>query len=350
MRNGIRYRKPYFQFIRNSKDIPSFPIHYIKNKLKNEKREFKHKPDIHSLLNTLLFNKTNIQICSSILCYFFITFDKNHHDIILIIDKYLEKHNVSIPNSSEIPQIFNKVINTLLYQLKTKLTNISDDLYLQKQIEHSIQIIITDCIFNNHNIDISTCSLKERYPNILQLFNNVILPFVKNYNILTKILNILHESNENLENKLISFLYNSQKYFKRMINILYHNENLKKTIGYNLYIFLSKKTDKISHIPFFTNILSKHKNDIHKILTCISNNPHFTKRLVKNILGKISFILSQNKDSINQNITSPSKNILRKCRSMVNNIFVFTKMGTSLYTVGKKIETKFPGISKTLFL
>jgi len=25
-------------------------------------------------------------------------------------------------------------------------------------------------------------------------------------------------------------------------------------------------------------------------------------------------------------------------------------MGTSLYTVGKKVETKFPGISKTLFL
>lgn len=348
MRNGIRYRKPYFQFIRNSKDIPSFHIYYIKNKLKNKKKEIKHKPDIISLLNSLLLDKKSIQVCSSILCYLFITFDKNHHDIILIIDKYLEKHNISIPNSSEIPQIFNKVINTLLYQLKTKLSNISDDYYLQKQIEHSIQIIITDCKFQN--IDISTCSLKTRYPNILQLFQNVILPFVKEYDIHTKILNVLHETNENFENKLISLLSNSQKYFKRMIDILYHNENLKKTIGYNLYIFLSKKSDKISHIPFFSNILSKHKNDIHKILTCISNNPHFTKRLVKKILGKVSSILSQNKASFNQNITSPTNHILRKCRSMVNNILVLTKMGTSLYTVGKKIETKFPGISKTLFL
>jgi hypothetical protein len=348
MRNGIRYRKPYFQFIRNSKDIPSFPIYYIKDKLKNQKKEFIHKPDIRLLLNSLLFNKKNIKVCSSILCYLFVTFDKNHHDIILIIDKYLGKHKISIPNSSEIPQIFNKVINTLLYQLKTKLSNISDDLYLQKQIEHSIQIILTDCIFKN--IDISTCSLKERYPNILQLFHDVILPFVKKYDIPTKMLNVLHGTNENLENKLTSLLSNLQKYFKRMRDILYHNENLKKTIGYNLYIFLSKKSDKISHIPFFSNILSKHKNDIHKILTCISNNPHFTKRLIKKILGKISSILTQNKASINHNITSPTKHILRKCRSMVNNIFVFTKMGTSLYTVGKKVETKFPGISKTLFL
>ena len=364
MRNGIHDKKPYIQFIRYSNDIPSFHTSFIKNKKRKKenittKRDLKH--EIQIFINSIISDKKNIRLFSSIVCYFFVTFDKKHMNIVTIIEKYLGKHNISIPNSSEIPKIFERIINAFINQFKQLFdTKHSDILKLQNQIEHSIKIIVTDCIYHPENINIQTCSFKQRYPNILNLFKNVIFPVFQKYNVLSKMVNsldILCTKNSNIENSpIINFLCfrntNAHQYLKKIRNMIYHNENYKKSIGHNLYILLSNKTDKISHIPFFSQLLSNHTHDINKILKSISNNPHFTKRFVKKILGKISSLLSPNKTTSenNHNVIYHTKNILRKCRMVVNNVFVFSKIGTSLYPVGKKLENKFPGISKAFIL
>lgn len=359
MRNGIGHgNKPYYQFVRKSDDIPTL---YNKKALikykKPEKSSFTKRDfndEAQKIIHMILSDKKNIKLISSIVCYLFITIDKKHHHVIKNIEMYLETHNkISIPSSSEIPVIFDKVINVVLNNAKA---NISKEFNIQKEIEHILHILLTECIYHTKDLHIHRSSFKHRYPNILRLLKDTIVPLLQKHQILFKILQML---NETCGEKVMVYFPNSNnrnaiEYFIKLRNMVYDDEECKKAIGYNLYVFFSKKTNKLSQVRYINELLTKNKTDIHKILKCISENPNFTKRLLKNALHKISnnneqqSVASKLENFITKS-TIQTKNIARKCRTMANNVFVLAKMGTSLYTVGKKLENKFPGIAKSLF-
>ena len=364
MRNGPgRRNKPYYQFVTNSCDIP--PIYNKQALIKCKriektsfvKRDFNE--EARKIVELFYSDKKNIKLISSVLCYLFVTIDKKHHNIISNVEKYLEKHsNIKIPLSREIPIAFDNAIDTVLNKMKHSTT--TKHWNIQKEFEHVLNILLTECIHHPKNLHIHKSSFKHRYPNILRLLKETIAPLLKKHNVLFKILKAL---NTTCGDNVMTYFPNIDntfaiQYFVKLRNIMYDDEECKKAIGYNLYIFLSKKTDKISYFRYFNNLFTKNQADIHKILQCISENPNFTKRLVKKALCKLTS--EQYEENIEplpitklENFiaksASETKKIARKCRTMANNAFVVAKMGTSVWTIGKKLESKFPGIAKTLF-
>lgn len=317
-------KKPYYQFVKKSNDIPSF---YNNNKNDNDVRDFN--TDAKKLIDILISDKVNTKLISSIICYVFMTIDKKHHHIISTIEKYLNKHkNISIPPSCEIPIIFDNAFDVVLNNMKKGWSN------LNLNFSH-----FTDCIYHTKNIHIRDETLKNRYPNILRLFKTTLIPIIKKHDILFKIFQAFN---------ILSYLpTQGSHFFIKLRDMIYNSEECKKAIAYNIYIFWSKKTDKLYYINYIHNILTKNKTDIHKILKCISENPNFTKRLLKNALHKITSETTDKEEVTS--ISKISKNIARKCRTIANNAFVLAKMGTSVYTIGKKLENKFPGFSKALW-
>lgn len=350
--------KPYYQFIINSDEIP--PLYNKQSLVKTEKKNITVIEDfnanIHNKINAFYSDKKNIKLISSIFCYFLMTIDKKHNHFIMNLEKYLDKHkNITIPSSSEIPIIIDNVVDTGLKQIKESMINFDD---LQNEIQQAIHILLTDCIFHTQDLHIHKTSFKKQYPNILRITRDTFVPILVKHNILEKIIIIVNETCGNIITSYLPYIENekSKSYFSKLRDMIYNDEECKKAFGYNIYIFLSKKTNKISYIRYLNNVL-KHKQEIHNILECISNNPNFVKRLLKQALCKIAPMDNYDKNidpsSTMQNFINISKTqtkqIARKCRTIVNNIFVISKMGKSVYTVGKKIENKFPGIAKSLF-
>jgi hypothetical protein len=354
--------KPYYQFVTKSDDIPLLynKTNLIKNLNKNKKSSSVDENfdiEIYEKIQAIFSDKKNIKLLSSIFCYFLMTIDKKHHHFISNIEKYLKKHkNIIVPPSSEIPIIFDNVVGVVL---KTIQENMLKNYDIQKEIHKTVDIVLNDFIIQTDNLRMHKTSFKKQYPNILRLARDTFAPLVKKHNILEKLIIILNETSENA---LQSFLQNntnikSTSYFHDLRNSIYNDENIKTAIGYNLYIFLSKKTTKVSYIRYFNNILTQNKHDIHSILDCVSENPNFVKRLLKQALFKIAPTNEHNEiissastlDKIINISTNKTKKIARKCRTIVNNIFVIAKMGKSVYNIGNKIEKTFPGIAKSLF-
>lgn len=353
--------KPYYQFITNSDEIPSLynKQSFIKTQNKHIETSFVIEDintNIHNKINAFYSEKKNIKLISSIFCYFLMTIDKKHNRFIMNIEKYLDKHkNITVPSSSEIPIIIDNVVDTVLKQIKESMTNFDD---LQNEIQQAVNILLTECIFHTQDLHIHKTSFKKRYPNILRLLKDTFAPILVKHNILEKFMIMLNETCGNIIPSYLPYIENEKSisYFSKLRDIIYNDEECKKAFGYNIYIFLSKKTNRISYIRYLNNVL-KHKQEIHNILDCISNNPNFVKRLLKQALCKIAPI-----DNCDENVRSSStlhnfinisktqtKQIARKCRTMVNNVFVIAKMGKSVYTIGKQFENKFPGVAKSLF-
>lgn len=344
--------KPYYQFVTKSDDIPQF--YNKKSLIKSLKKNMKS--EINEKIQAFFSDKKNIKFLSSIFCYFLMTIDRKHHHFILNIETYLEKHkNITIPSSSEIPTFFDNVVNVILKKVQENMLMYYD---IQKEIHQTVDILLNDCIFQTDNLHMHKTSLKKRYPNILRLARDTFVPLFKKHDILRKLIIVLNETSDNA---IQSFLPNiesikSTPYLVKFKDSLYNDENLKIVIGYNLYIFLSKKTNKVSYIRHFNNILNQNKHDIHGILECISKNPNFVKRLLKQVLLKIApknecevITSASTLDNFINISTNQTKKIARKCRTVVNNIFVMAKMGKSIYNIGNKIEKTFPGIAKSLF-
>ena len=371
--------KPYHIFIYRSKDIPQY--YNKKNNKQSERSDTNYQiprnseAEIKNLINSLFSDKKNIKLLSSILCYLFMTFDAKHHNIISNIENYIERHqNITIPFSSEIPIIIDDIINAISNKIKNKVSNNN---HIQKEIEGILHILLTECIHHTKTVKVHTTSLKHKYPFILNFFKTVLIPIAQKHDIVIK---LTQAFNDAYGNKLVKYLHDlhnnayfiketiQQDYFIQMRNMIYKDEECKKAIGYNIYIFLSKKTGQLSHIRYVNNLLTKNNIDIHKILTCISENPNFAKRLLKKLLHRfLSNSCEQTNapidktDDTQKTLTSmaksfltkstiQTKNLMRKCRSISNNVIVVTKMGRSLFTIGKTLENKFPGISKTLLL